>query len=170
MTTVPLSDNEMDALSATDRAFLLDAWEALDPSQEAQVRALAMLVRGVVKHDTATVHTAVAGVFELQDAADRSSRELLEAARQFREDTAQLTATVATATEELAQLREQLAAFVDSSTADRADLRRRIDTGFWWLIVVSASLIALFAEALFRYWPLLVNALLSFAIVVGGLR
>ncbi len=138
--TVPLSRAEYDTLSADDRAFLDAAWSQLDASQEAQVRVLIMVVRGVVRHDTAALHTALPGVFELQDRADEAARELIAAAHELRSATQSLAAQIADVT-----------AAIGRETEARTNLAARVDHLSVRQSLTTAILTVVVFETLARY-------------------
>lgn len=165
--TAPLTPAEYDALSPDDRAFLDDAWAQLDPSQESQVRALTMLIRGIVKHDTAGLHTALPGVFELQDRADEAARELTEAATELRQATAAMVARVEGAITDLrADVRDLRDA--DATLTRRLAAQERLSDRRFWLLVGIA--IAAAIDLVFRYGPLILSTLLSAVILIFTLR
>lgn len=179
MSDVPLSPTEFDHLKPDERLFLMEAWEALSPDQEAQARTLAMLVRAVVRHDTANLKTEVEGWPQLLDAADSRARELVDAARELRLATDAALAQVSAATALMDGLRSDLVELHradDESRVDRAAIRaqaeadrRFVDRIVWGLAVVTVAVAALAAEALVRYWPLITGALLSIVIAWGSL-
>ena len=166
MTTAPLTPTEYDALSLSDRDFLNAAWAAIPPEREHEVRTLAMLIRAIVRHDTAGIHTAVSGVFELQDVADRQARDLLDAAQSFRAATIALSASVATATTEISELRTDLQSFVASSVAEQQALHTQADRADRRILMLAVAVGLLLMELLYRYGAALLGALLSLIFIV----
>jgi hypothetical protein len=157
-----LTDGELAALTPDERAFFMDAWLAIPPERENEVRVLAMLSRGIIKHDLGGFHTEVKGVYELQDRADENARDLIDAAKEMRAATVALTANVATATNQIAKFHIEFTAFAQSSTHDRFDLRQRSRLHRRWLWGLTVAVVALAIEALWRWWPVLSVLLLSF--------
>jgi hypothetical protein len=162
-----LKDQEYNALSPEDRAMFDDAIQQVPSERNPEIVILMLASRGIIKYDTAGIHTAVAGVFELQDKADEATRELLDTARAFRADTAIVRG-------ELEALSGRLSEFVSASTADRADLRRRAnraDRRIYWLwvaVVVLALIVAvLFADLVYRLWPVLIGMGVSLLVLLG---
>lgn len=178
MTISPiLSPNERAALSDADRAMLDAHIQQIPAERNAEFVVMMLAIRGIVRHDTSGIHSAVRGVFELQDAADAKAQELVDAAKGLRTAADDLRLGLAAMTTITTGLRAELDGFVSTSTADRADLRERITTVerrqgqqgtyIWWL---GAAVAVFLAELVWRYGALIAGTLLSVValLVVGG--
>lgn len=126
-----LSDHERGTMSDVDRAMLDDAVQGISSEHNALFTALLLCTRAIVKHDQAGMRNAVSGVFELQDRADEATRELVDAARQFRADGEALAR----------RLDEAIAASLD----DRNGIRERLRRVEGHIIALWGAVFALFA-------------------------
>lgn len=152
-----------------------DSWLQRIPTG-GEGEALWNLLRLQIRHDTAPLHVAVRGWPELLDAADERSRELVDAARELRAATDAALAQVSAATTVMREMRAELDRHYEENRADRAALHlaveavdarvtrveRRLSGRVLALAVVVAALVA---EALLRYWPIIVGGLLSLALM-----
>jgi hypothetical protein len=120
-------------MSHADRVMLDDAVQNIPSEHNDLFTALLLSTRAIVRHDQAGLRNAVGGVFELQDRADEATRELMDAARQFRADGEALAM----------RLDEAIAA----SLADRTDLRHRLRRVEGHIIALWAAVLVLGAVA-----------------------
>ena len=128
---MPLSEHERASLSDEDRAMLDAAVQAIPSEHNALFTAMMMAIRAIVKHDTNGIRNAVNGSFELLDAADDATRELISAARQFRADGEALA--------------KRLDEAIASSLDDRNGIRERLRRVEGHVIALWAAVFALFA-------------------------
>lgn len=114
--THPLSDNELATLSDADRQMLDEAVAQIPPEHNALFTALLLSTRGIVAHDVSGIRAQVKGWPELLDANDANQRDVVEAALALRAVADDLRAGHA-----------EMRLFMRTSTADRADLRQKVE-------------------------------------------